>query len=351
MTETAKQKNEGGVDWRNLLQRIVSVPAIGPLLALIAAALFFYTQNERFLSLNTISIILNQNSWIAVLAIGQTLIILTAGIDLSNGSAMAVGMVVTAELAVNQAMDPLLALLIGFGVTIAFGIFNGLLVTQLDLPPFIVTLGTLNIAFAMTRLVSTTIIRPLPELHTFFGNRFSFRDLLPDGIEPAVTNLIGEAAMDTRFAYGIVATLALYFIFWLILRETDFGRHIYAIGDDPESARLMGIPVNRVLVMVYGLAGFTYAFAGWLLLGRLTSGDPNVGQTANLDTITAVVIGGTSLFGGRGNILGTLIGALIVGVFITGLQSIGVPILYQRLITGVLVIAAVALDQFSQRIR
>lgn len=364
MAENIKEKNNVGVDWRNVIQRILSVPAIGPLFALIAAALFFYSQNDRFLSLSTISLILNQNSWIAVLAIGQTLIILTAGIDLSNGSAMAVGMVVTAFLAVSyevpaylvpilgETVDPLLALLAGFAVTIGFGFFNGFLVTQLNLPPFIVTLGTLNIAFAMTRLVTSTIIRPLPDLLTYFGrNRFSLSDLIPDGIEPAVMNMLGERALNTQFAYGIVATLVLYLIFWILLRETDFGRHIYAIGDDPEAARLMGIPVNRVLIMVYGLAGLTYALAGWLLLGRLLSGDPNVGQTANLDTITAVVIGGTSLFGGRGNILGTLIGALIVGVFITGLQSIGVPILYQRLITGVLVILAVALDQFSQRIR
>ena len=323
------------------IRRLLTRPSFGPFIALLVAGLFFYSQNERFLTPFNISLILQQTSWIAALAIGQTLIILTAGIDLSNGSVMALGTVVMTTLAVRgfdagplgiiEPIDPVIALLIGFGVIMAFGLLNGVIITRLNLPPFIVTLGTLNIAFALTRIVAVTTISPLPDLHRFFGERFSF--------------------MDTSFTYGSVFVIVLYLVMWLILRETAFGRHVYAIGDDPEAARLMGIPVNRVLIQVYVLAGFFYAVGGWLLLGRIGSGDPNAGQTANLDTITAVVIGGTSLFGGRGSLMGSLIGALIVGVFINGLQIMGVDPLYQRLITGILVILAVTLDQVSQRLR
>lgn len=313
------------------IRRILTAPGVGPFLALFLAGGFFFTQNERFIQPFNISLILQQTSWIAALAIGQTLIILTAGIDLSNGLVMALGTVIMTKLAVVNGVDPILAIAMGFGVIMAFGLLNGLLITQLRLPPFIVTLGTLNIAFALTRLVATTTISNLPDIQTIFGGRLEL--------------------FGTTFTYGSLFIFALYLLMWFILRETAFGRHIYAIGDDPEAARLMGIPVNRVLVQVYVLAGIFYAIGGWLLIGRIGSGDPNAGQTANLDSITAVVIGGTSLFGGRGNILGTLVGALIVGVFINGLQITGVDPLYQRLITGILVIVAVTLDQLSQRIR
>lgn len=327
MTTSTDQRIGLGRRIRNFL----SLPVIGPLLALIAAILFFNSQNPRFLTPLNISLILQQTSWIAALAIGQTLIILTAGIDLSNGAVMTLGTVIMTGLAVREGVDPAIALAIGFAVNMLFGALNGVLVTRLRLPPFIVTLGTLNIAFALTRIYTTSTISNLPALHTFFGTRIPM--------------------LGTTFTLGAFAVIILYAIMWFVLRETMFGRHVYAVGDDPEAARLAGIPVRRVLITVYALAGFFYAFAGWLLVGRIGSGDPNAGQTANLDSITAVVIGGTSLFGGRGNIIGTLIGALIVGVFINGLQITGVDPLYQRLITGVLVILAVTLDQISQRVR
>ena len=307
------------------LRRLISIPSIGPFLALLVTGAFFYTQNERFIQPNNFSLILQQTSWIAALAIGQTLVILTGGIDLSNGLVMALGTVIMTKMAVVDGVDPVIAIGIGFLVIMAFGLLNGLLVTQLKLPPFIVTLGTLNIAFALTRIYSTATINGLPPIQKIFGER---------------VDLFG-----TAFTYGSLFVFVLYIVMWFVLRETAFGRHIYAVGDDREAARLMGIPVNRVLVQVYVLAGFFYAIAGWLLIGRIGSGDPNAGQTANLDSITAVVIGGTSLFGGRGNMLGTLVGALIVGVFINGLQITGVDPLYQRLITGVLVILAVTFDQ------
>jgi fructose transport system permease protein len=138
-------------------------------------------------------------------------------------------------------------------------------------------------------------------------------------------------------------------VMWFVLRETAWGRHVYALGDNPEAARLAGISTTRLLISVYTLAGLFYGIAGLLLVARTRVGDPQAGQTANLDSITAVVLGGTSLFGGRGNILATLIGALIVGVFRNGLQLMGIPSMYQVLITGILVILAVSVDQLSHR--
>lgn len=328
MTPITEQKSFYSFFVRPVLG-IIATPSVGPFVALLAASLFFYSQNERFLQPFNLSLILQQTSWIAALAIGQTLVILTGGIDLSNGLAMAFGTVVMTKMAVVNGVDPVVAILIGFAVIMGFGLLNGLLVTQLRLPPFIVTLGTLNIAFALTRIYSTATISGLPPIQRIFGER---------------VDLFG-----TGFTYGSLFVFVLYAIMWFVLRETAFGRHIYAVGDDREAARLMGVPVKRVLIQVYVLAGFFYAIAGWLLIGRIGSGDPNAGQTANLDSITAVVIGGTSLFGGRGSMLGTLVGALIVGVFINGLQITGVDPLYQRLITGVLVILAVTLDQLVSK--
>lgn len=307
----------------------IATPSVGPFLALLLAGGFFYSQNERFIQPFNLSLILQQTSWIAALAIGQTLIILTAGIDLSNGLVMAFGTVVMTKMAVVNGVDPVIAIGMGFAVTMFFGLLNGLLVTRLKLPPFIVTLGTLNIAFALTRIYTTATISGLPPIQRIFGER---------------VDLAG-----TSFTVGSLFVFVLYAVMWFVLRETAFGRHVYAVGDDPEAARLMGVPVDRILVQVYVLAGFFYGIAGWLLIGRIGSGDPNAGQTANLDSITAVVIGGTSLFGGRGSIPGTLVGALIVGVFINGLQITGVDPLYQRLITGVLVILAVTFDRFVSR--
>jgi fructose transport system permease protein len=328
MTPLTKEKSFLNSIVRPLLGTIAT-PSVGPFLALLLAGAFFYTQNERFIQPFNLTLILQQTSWIAALAIGQTLIILTAGIDLSNGLVMAFGTVVMTKMAVVNGVDPVIAIGMGFAVTMAFGLLNGLLVTQLKLPPFIVTLGTLNIAFALTRIYTTATISGLPPIQKFFGER---------------VDLFG-----TNFTYGSLFVFVLYGVMWFVLRETAFGRHIYAVGDDPEAARLMGVPVNRVLIQVYVLAGFFYGIAGWLLIGRIGSGDPNAGQTANLDSITAVVIGGTSLFGGRGNMLGTLVGALIVGVFINGLQITGVDPLYQRLITGVLVILAVTFDRLVSK--
>ena len=304
--------------------------AVGPLIALVVACVFFATRSDRFLTGDNLSIVLQQVMVVGVIAIGQTLVILTAGVDLSCGTVMALGAIVMTKLAVELGVAAPLAIVAGIGVTTLFGLLNGLLVTRIKLPPFIVTLGTLNIAFAITQLYSNAqTVTDVPDALTSLGGTFR----------------VGGTAV----VHGVVVMLALYALAAFVLRETASGRHVYAVGNNPEAARLTGIATPRVILAVYLLAGVLYGIAALLSVARTGVGDPNAGQTENLDAITAVVLGGTSLFGGRGAVLGSLVGALIVGVFRNGLTLMGVSSVYQILITGILVILAVATDQLSRR--
>ncbi len=310
----------------------VSIPwgQLGPFIALLIACIFFAFTTERFFSGENLSLILQQVAVVGVIAIGQTLIILTAGIDLSCGMIMALGSIVMTKFAVELGVPTPLAILCGIAVTALFGLLNGLLVTRLKLPPFIVTLGTFNIAFAITQLYSNAqTVTDLPPMMTWLGNTF--------------------ALGGTSVTFGVVLMILLYLGMWFWLRETGAGRHVYAVGNSPEATRLVGIPTERVMLGVYVLAGVFYGIASLLSVARTGVGDPNAGQTEALDAITAVVLGGTSLFGGRGVILGTLIGAVVVGVLRNGLTLMGVSSVYQVLVTGILVILAVTVDQLSRK--
>jgi fructose transport system permease protein len=305
------------------------MPILGPVAALVLACIFFSTQTDRFLTGPNFSLILQQVMVVGTLAIGQTLVILTGGIDLSNGMIMALSSVLTTGLIANSGMSPFAAVLVGLAVCLACGVLNGWLTTAIGLPPFIVTLGTFNIAYALVRIYTTATITSVPDSLLFFGNTFG----------------IGS----TQITYGSVLMLALFVAAWFVLGSTRAGRSVYAVGDNPEAARLAGIRKNRVLIGVYTVAALSYGVAGLLLVARTGVGDPQAGQTGNLDSITAVVLGGTSLLGGRGEVMGTLVGALIVGVFRNGLQLMGVGSIYQVLITGILVILAVSVDYLSHR--
>jgi fructose transport system permease protein len=316
-----------------VVRRALAAPAVGPLLALALTMVFFSLKSDRFLQAQNLSLVLQQVMVVGVLAIGQTLVILTAGIDLSVGTVMAFGQIVMTKLAVANGVPAIPALLVGILTCVGFGMLNGGLVTMVRLPAFIVTLGTLNIAFALTHIVSNDLtFSPLPSELLFFGRTFTV------------------AGAD--FTYGVVLMLALYAIMWFVLGQTSWGRHVYAVGNNREAARLTGINTERLLFSVYTIAGLMYGIAAMLLVSRTELGDPNAGQTTeNLDSITAVVLGGTSLFGGRGTVIGTLIGATIVGVFRNGLTLIGVQVIYQYLVTGILVILAVSVDQLTHRRR
>lgn len=310
--------------------KLPPIGQLGPFIALFIACTFFAVTTDHFFSGGNLSLILQQVMVVGVIAIGQTLIILTAGIDLSCGMVMALGSIVMTKLVADMGVPVPLAVLAGIGVTALFGLLNGLLVTRIKLPPFIVTLGTYNIAFAITQLYSgAQTVTELPDSMTWLGNTFA----------------LGGA----QVSYGVVLMIALYLGAWFWLRETGAGRHVYAVGNNPEATRLVGIPTDRVLLGVYVLAGVFYGIASLLAVARTGVGDPNAGQTENLDAITAVVLGGTSLFGGRGVILGSLAGAVVVGVLRNGLTLMGVSSVYQVLVTGILVILAVTVDQLSRK--
>ena len=228
------------------------------------------------------------------------------------------------------------AVVSGLAIGTAIGAFNGWLVSAMKLPPFIVTLGMWQIVLAANFLYSANetirsqeIASEAPLLQVF-GTTFR----------------IGGAVFTVGAIFMIVLTLILAYV----LRHTAWGRHVYAVGDDPEAAELSGVNVRATLISVYALSGLICAFAGWALIGRIGSVSPTSGQLANIDSITAVVIGGISLFGGRGSIMGMLFGAVIVGVFSLGLRLMGADAQWTYLLIGVLIIFAVAIDQWIRKV-
>ena len=325
-----------------------SIPFI---VLLIGVLLFSAAAPEKFLTAFNFSLVLQQVTIIAVLGIAQTLIILTAGIDLSVGAIMILCSVVMGRTAVVYGVPVEIAFPLGLLCGLACGLVNGLIVTMLRLPPFIVTLGTWSIFGALNTWYSKSETIRQQDLES----TAPFLQLTGTIVKPYDV-MLKTFGVDWGFlkgwvlTYGSVAMIAVAIAVWYLLNKTAFGRHIYATGDDPESARLAGISTNRTLIAVYALAGFICAIAAWVLIGRIGGVSPQAGQTANLDSITAVVIGGTSLFGGRGSIIGTLIGALIVGVFRNGLALSGLELLWQDFAVGVLIIVAVTIDQWIRKI-
>jgi fructose transport system permease protein len=326
---------------KNLIDRLQHVlhanPTMVPFIVLgISIVAFGFIAGANFFSAFNLSLIMQQVSIIGILAAAQSLIILTAGIDLSVGAIMVLMSVVAGNLAVGLGVPAPLAIGIGMVGGAAAGALNGLFVTRFKLPPFIVTLGTWNIFFALTLWLSgaqsirSQDIDAAAPLLKFFGQ--SFR--------------IGGA----QFTYGSILMVLIFAVLWFMLNRTAWGRHVYAIGDDKEAAELSGIRTNRTLLSVYALAGLVCGLAAWASIGRVGSVSPQSFQEANLQSITAVVIGGISLFGGRGSILGPLVGALIVGVFNSGLRLAGVDVLWQVFAIGWLTIVAVAIDQWIRKL-
>jgi fructose transport system permease protein len=308
-------------------------PALSPLIVLVLGVIVFGIVADNFLRPQALSLLVQQVAVVGALAVGQTLIILTAGIDLSIGMAMVLSSLVMVKLNSDQGVPGPLALLIGIGVAILTGLVNGLLVTRLNLPPFIVTLGTFSIFTAVSLLYAAgqTVALDPGAFLLWTGETLS----------------IGSVSIT----WGVILMLALYAVVSFALRNTAWGKHLYATGDDADASRLAGINTDRVLLSAYVVAGVTVGVAAWIVCGRVGGADPNAGLNYNLLSITAVVIGGTSLFGGRGLVIGSLIGALIVQVFNSGLALAGVDPNYQVLATGILVILAVSVDQWIRRVK
>ncbi|GHA43878.1 ABC transporter permease [Amylibacter ulvae] len=341
LDQSAKEVAQFKVKNTSLLNRIQHLlhnnPTLVPVIVLVISLIAFgFIAGSKFFSAFNLSLILQQVSIIGILAAAQSLIIITAGIDLSVAAIMVLMSVVMGNLAVFMGVPSGLAILTGMAGGVGAGLMNGWFITKIKLPPFITTLGTWSIFYALLLWLSGAQsirgqdIDANASFLKFFGQSFN----------------IGGA----RITFSAILMVLVFVVLWYMLNKTAWGRHVYAIGDDKEAAEMSGIRTDRTLLSVYGLAGLVCAFAGWASIGRVGSISPQSFYEGNLDSITAVVIGGISLFGGRGSIMGALFGALIVGVFRSGLRLSGVDVLWQVFAIGWLIIIAVAIDQWIRRV-
>lgn len=300
---------------------------IGPLIGLIVIMVILGVLSDNFFTLSNIFNLLRQVSVNALIAFGMTFVILTAGIDLSVGSLLALGSALTAGL-LTSGMDPLLAVFIGLLIGLALGAINGIIITKGKVAPFIATLATMTIFRGVTLVYTDG--KPI----TGLSDSFTFE-------------MIGKG-----YVFGIpfpaILMLIIFVILFFILRNTVFGRQVYAVGGNEEASTLSGIKADRVKIWVYSLTGMLSVLAGIIITSRLNSAQPTAGSMYELDAIAAVVIGGTSLAGGRGRIVGTLIGALIIGVIDNGLNLLNVSSFYQQIVKGGVILLAVMLDRRSK---
>lgn len=313
-------------------------PSAVPLIVLVAALIVFGFLSENFFKVSTLSTILQQIAIVGILGIAQTLVILTAGIDLSVGAIAVFSSVLMGQLTFRYGLPAPASIVIGLALGTAMGFINGWLVAKVKLPPFIVTLGTWQILLASNFIFSANeTIRSSEISENAPALQFWGQSIEPGGV---------------KILYAVFLLIALVAVMAYILRHTAWGRHVYATGDDPVAAELAGVPTKRMLIQVYALAGFFCAVAGWVMIGRFGSVSPtaSTGQLGNIQSITAVVIGGISLFGGRGSILGMFFGALIVGVFEMGLRLVGTDPQWTFFLIGVLIIFAVAVDQWIRKV-
>lgn len=312
-------------------------PALVPLIVLVAAIIVFgVLLGSKFFSPFALTLILQQVQIVGIVAAAQSLVILTAGIDLSVGAIAVFSSVIMGQFTFRYGLPVEVSVVCGLLFGTCVGALNGWLVAYMRLPPFIVTLGMWQIVLAANFLYSAneTIrsqeIEANAPLLQLMGQKFN----------------IGGAV----FTYGVIFMVLLVLALAFALRSTAWGRHVYAVGDDPDAAELSGVNVKGTIISIYALAGLICAFAGWALIGRIGSVSPTSGQLLNIESITAVVVGGISLFGGRGSIVGAFFGALIVGVFTLGLRLAGADAQWTFLLIGVLIIGAVAVDQWIRKV-
>ncbi|GAA5346074.1 ribose ABC transporter membrane protein [Planifilum fimeticola] len=308
--------------WKNTGGRLGLFQKIGPLMGLGAIVIVLSFISEDFLTITNIFNVLRQISINALLAFGMTFVILTGGIDLSVGSILALSGALSAGM-IAGGTDPILAVLAGLAAGTLMGAANGLLVAKGRVAPFIATLATMTIYRGLTLVYTEG--RPI----TFSNDAFS---------------LLGKGYF-LEIPVPVIWMLLSFLILYYLLRNTTFGRHIYAVGGNEEAAVLSGIRTDRVKIRVYAISGLFASLAGIILTSRLSSAQPTAGVAYELDAIAAVVLGGTSLSGGRGWIAGTLVGAMIIGVLDNGLNLLNVSSFYQQVVKGGVILLAVLLDR------
>lgn len=321
VTET-KIQGQGSLKMNAQLGRWRKSPVFYPLIGFVVIFVVMALVNDNFLTANNLSNVARQVSIIAIIAVGMTCAILTGGIDLSVGPVMALSGTLTAGLMI-AGFPAELAILAGLLVGALFGAGNGLFVAYAKMPPIIVTLATMGIARGLALIYTGGYpISGLPEGFAFLGRGELFGLQLP-----------------------ILVMLVVYILAYILLNKTPIGRYIYAIGGNEEAARLSGVRVSRYKLLVYTLSGLTAALAGIVLTSRLMSGQPNAGVGFELDAIAAVVLGGTAIAGGRGAIIGTLIGAMMLGVLNNGLNLMGVLPYVQNVIKGGIILLAIYISR------
>ena len=299
-----------------MMRRVLTHYAI--FVALVVECVVLSVSNDAFLTASNLTNVLRQNTFTAVLAAGMSFVILTGGIDLSVGSVVALSGVICADVLVHG-WGLSVAVGVGIAAGLVVGVVNGLAVTRLRVPPFVVTLAMM------------LVVR---------GAAYKYTDARTiSGLPDAFVRLSGGAV--TAMVMASVFALA-----WLVLMRTAFGRHVYATGGNPDAAWLAGVRVDRIQLAVYTVCGACAGIAGVLVAARLNAGYPKAGEFYELDAIAAVVVGGTSLFGGRGSIWGTLAGALFIGVLNNGLNLFGVSPYDQMVVKGTVLLVAASMDRW-----
>ncbi|TQS73627.1 ribose ABC transporter permease [Rhodobacteraceae bacterium] len=314
-TETGASRSSGKAAMAAVLHSPLALPLIG----LIVVSVLMGFASDNFFSVSNIMNVLRQVSIVGILAVGMTFVILTGGIDLSVGAVMALSGTIAAGLMVNMGMPGWVGLLAGLGVGLGLGLFNGIMVAWGKMPAIIVTLATMGIARGLGLIYSGGYpISGLPSWISWFG--------------------VGRVGI---VPVPVIAMVIIYALAWVLLQRTAFGRHVYAIGGNETAAKLSGVKTQRVKLAVYAISGVTSALAAIILTGRLMSGQPNAGVGFELDAIAAVVLGGTAIAGGRGLILGTLIGAVLLGILNNGLNLVGINPYMQDVIKGFIILLAI----------
>lgn len=344
--ETVAEFHEPESLLKKLQHWLHQTPSAVPMIVLVVALVVFGLLASNFFKAATLSTILQQIAIVGILGCAQTIVVLTAGIDLSVGAIAVFSSVLMGQMTFRYGLPAEFSIVIGLILGTAMGALNGVLIARLKLPPFIVTLGTWQILLASNFIYSANetirssdIEAQAPALQLWGKDVVFFADA-------AVKN------SGVKVLYAVFLMILLVAIMAYVLRHTAWGRHVYATGDDPGAAELAGVPTKKVLIQVYALAGLFCAIAGWVMIGRFGSVSPtaSTGQLGNIQSITAVVIGGISLFGGRGSIVGMFFGALIVGVFEMGLRLVGTDPQWTFFLIGVLIIFAVAVDQWIRKV-
>ena len=320
----------------------------GLMLAWVAIFAFFaWKAPPAFHSIDNLETMARQGTIVSIATLGMTCIIISGGIDLSVGSVVALVSVVIAALLMSG-KSPWVALFGGLAAGGACGLFNGILITRLKVVPFIVTLGTFLIVRGAAKWVSNEkTINPPPNWLDDIISRPPKAPPAPKGLGGFILNII--PSVWAIFPIGVWLMLVLALLVSLMLKRTRFGRHIVAVGSNEQAARLCGVPVERVKVLVYMIAGLFFGLSGLMTFSRLTLGDPTVAQGLELDVIAAVVIGGASLNGGQGSVLGSLLGAWIMITISAGCSMMGWSTFVEQMVTGTIIIISVAIDRLRVR--